>query len=291
MNKKMCTKEGIISNLFIYGVLILICIATLYPFVHTLILSFSPFGISYDSFDKLISGFNMSSWKMIIGSSYMWRGFLNSIVRTVLGSAISLFLQVTIAYPLSKKRFVGQKTFNFMIVLSTVLSAGIIPNYILIKNLNMMNTIWALVFPGAISGFNVIVLKNFYAQLPHEVEESGKIDGANDLLIFFKLIVPMALPSIATIALWTIVGNWNAWFDAVLYISDRDGMLLPAILREIVSNENDSTFSTTAIGDVILNSESMKAAATMFVTFPILLVYPFLQKFFVSGITVGAVKG
>lgn len=264
---------------------------TIYPFVHTLLSSFSPYGLSHDSFKGLFDGFGTNSWKMILGSSYMWKGFYNSVVRTVLGAALSLFLQVTLAYPLSKKRFIGNRIFNFMIVLSTVLSAGIIPNYILIKNLNLMDTIWALILPGAISGFNVIVLKNFYAGLPNEVEEAAKIDGANDLQIFFKIIIHMALPSIATIALWTIVGGWNEWFNAVLYISDRDKMLLPAILREIISNDVDASFTSTAIGDAVPNTDSMKAASTMFVTLPILLVYPFLQKFFVSGLTVGAVKG
>ena len=237
MKKKQKTNDGKFSNIFIYIILIFLSIITIYPFVNTLISSLSPYGTSYESWKSFFGGFGTNSWKMILGSSYMWRGFFNSVVRTVLGSALSLFLQVTIAYPLSKKRFFGHRVFNFMIVLSTVLSAGIIPNYILIKNLGLMDTIWALIFPSAISGFNVIVLKNFYAELPMEIEEAAKIDGANDLQIFFKIIIHMALPSIATIALWTIVGGWNEWFNAVLYISDREKMLLPAILRELIQNE------------------------------------------------------
>ena len=280
-----------ISNFLIYVICIFISIVTLYPFLHSFLLSFSPHGYSFSRGIHMIDDFGLSSWKTITQSSYMWRGFYNSVIRVVLGSSISLVLQVTMAYPLSKKRFMGYKTFNFMIVLSTVINAGLIPNYILVRNLNMVDTIWALLLPGAISGFNVIVLKNFYAGLPSQIEEAAKIDGANDLQIFFKIIIYMAIPSISTIALWTIVGNWNAWFDVVLYISDRNKMLLPAILREIVVDEVDSSFTTTALGDIQPDSDSRKAAATMFVTIPVLLVYPFLQRFFVTGITVGAVKG
>ena len=270
---------------------LLILIVMVYPFLHSLLLSLSPQGYTMSKGFGMIKDFGLSSWKQIVSSGYMWKGFYNSILRTVVGSIISIFLQITIAYPLSKKRFIGYKFFNLLIVLSTILSAGIIPNYILVKNLHIMNTIWALVLPGAISGFNVIVLKNFYEGIPTQIEEAAIIDGANDITIFFKIIFHISLPAISTIALWTIVGNWNAWFDAVLYINNREKMLLPAILREIVMDQADTSFTTVDTGTVPPNSESLKAAATMFVTVPILLVYPYMQRFFVSGITVGAVKG
>lgn len=279
------------SSFVIYAVLLFICVVTVYPFVHSFLLSISPNGYSFESFKTFKNGINFSSWRIILRSSYMWRGFYNSVVRVVLGSAVALFLQITMAYPLSKKRFTGYKVFNVMVVISMVINAGLIPNYILVKNLGLMDTLWSLILPPAISGFNIIVLKNFYSGIPEEIEESAKIDGANDVVIFFRIIFFLSLPSIATITLWTVVNNWNAWFDAILYISDRNKMLLPAILREIVVDEADTTFTTVATGDVIPNSESMKAASTMFVTIPVLLVYPFLQRFFVTGLTVGAVKG
>ena len=283
--------NGKFTTMIIYMISMLILVVMVYPFLHSLLLSLSPQGYTMSKGLGMVKDFGLTSWKQIITSTYMWRGFYNSVLRTVVGSAISIFLQITLAYPLSKKRFVGYRFFNFLIVLSTILSAGIIPNYILIKNLHIMNTIWALVLPGAISGFNIIVLKNFYEGIPYQIEEAAIIDGANDLLIFFKIIIYMSLPAISTIALWTIVGNWNAWFDAVLYINNREKMLLPAILREIVMDQADASFTTVDTGTVPPNSESLKAAATMFVTIPILLVYPYMQRFFVSGITLGAVKG
>lgn len=279
------------TEIIIYIISMLIIIVMVYPFLHSILLSVSPQGYTLSKGLGMIEDFGLISWKKIVSSSYMWKGFYNSVLRTVIGSAISIFLQITLAYPLSKKRFVGQRFFNFLIVLSTILNAGIIPNYILVKNLHIMNSIWALVLPGAVSGFNIIVLKNFYEGIPAQIEEAAIIDGANDLQIFFKIIIHISLPAISTIALWTIVGNWNAWFDAVLYINDRGKMLLPAILREIVMDQADTSFTTVDTGTVPPNSESLKAAATMFVTIPILLVYPYMQKFFVTGITVGAVKG
>ena len=282
-----------IGNIFLGLFLILLCAVTLYPFIHSFLLSVSPLGLDLSiGLEKSLGRMNWNAWRGIVGSSYMWRGFYNSVVRTVLGTAIAVTLMSMMAYPLSKKEFVGCKFFNTLIVISMTVGAGMIPSYILMKNLHLMDTLAVLVLPGAIAPFSVIILRNFFTSIPDSMAESAKIDGANDFLIFFKIILPLSLPSVATITLWCAVGHWNSWFDVVLYINSREKYLLPAILRELVVNNSvDKSFQETAGGAIVPNTESMQAAATLFTTIPILIVYPFLQKHFAKGVMVGAVKG
>lgn len=282
-----------IGNIFLGLFLILLCAVTLYPFVNSFLLSVSPLGLDLSiGLEKSLGRMNWNAWRGIVGSSYMWRGFYNSVIRTVLGTAIAVTLMSMMAYPLSKKEFVGCKFFNTLIVISMTVGAGMIPSYILMKNLRLMDTLAVLVLPGAIAPFSVIILRNFFTSIPDSMAESAKIDGANDFLIFFKIILPLSLPSVATITLWCAVGHWNSWFDVVLYINSREKYLLPAILRELVVNNSvDKSFQETAGGAIVPNTESMQAAATLFTTIPILIVYPFLQKHFAKGVMVGAVKG
>ncbi len=282
-----------VGNVFLGIFLILLCAVTLYPFIHSFLMSISPLGMDFSiGLEKALSRMNFNAWRGIVGSSYMWRGFYNSAVRTVLGTALSVMLMSMMAYPLSKREFVGCKFFNTLIVISMMISAGMIPNYILMTNLHLMDTLWVLILPGAIAPFSVIILRNFFTSLPESLAESAKIDGANDFLIFFKIVLPLSLPSVATITLWSAVGNWNSWFDVVLYINSREKYLLPAILRELVVDSSvDQSFQESAGGAILPNTESMQAAATLFTTIPILIVYPFLQKHFAKGVMVGAVKG
>lgn len=282
-----------IGNIFLGLFLILLCAVTLYPFVNSFLLSVSPLGLDLSiGLEKSLGRMNWNAWRGIVGSSYMWRGFYNSVIRTALGTAIAVTLMSMMAYPLSKKEFVGCKFFNTLIVISMTVGAGMIPSYILMKNLRLMDTLAVLVLPGAIAPFSVIILRNFFTSIPDSMAESAKIDGANDFLIFFKIILPLSLPSVATITLWCAVGHWNSWFDVVLYINSREKYLLPAILRELVVNNSvDKSFQETAGGAIVPNTESMQAAATLFTTIPILIVYPFLQKHFAKGVMVGAVKG
>ena len=282
-------------NIFLYVFLIFLCILTMYPLVNSLILSLSFEGMGTESNIFALRGKgSIEAWKGIVYSLYMWRGFWNSITRTVIGSVVSILLTTMMAYPLSKKQFIGYKTFNAMIVASMMFNVGAIPNYILMKNLNLIDNFLVLILPGAVSAFNLIVLRNFFQAIPASLEESAKLDGANEFIILFKIIVPMSMPALATISLWVMVANWNSWFDVVLYISSREKFLLPAILREIVvSNTLDDSFKEAAYssGTILPTTESMQAAATLFTTIPILLVYPFIQRYFVKGIMLGSVKG
>ena len=287
MKKTIFSKLGSIS---FYIIVILLCLTTVYPFVYTFFLSFLPQGYSGLGIEDMLNSMNLGVWKSLLNSKYLWRGFYNSVIRTALGGFLSVALTVGMAYPLSKREFFGYKFFNKILVLSMLLNAGTIPTYLLIKNLNMLNTVWSLVLPSAISVYNLIILKKFMESLPKSIEESAIIDGANDIVIFFKIILPLSMPSIATIALWVLVGNWNSWFDVILYINSRSKFLLPAILNELIV-DNQVDISMTGGQDLAPTTDSLKAGATMFTTIPILLVYPFLQKHFTKGIMLGAVKG
>jgi len=284
-----------LSNFFIYGSVILLCITTIYPFWQSLIISISPrseaMGTGLHIWTKSI---DLAAWRRIFVSEIVWTASKNTIIRTIGGTVLGILLSILAAYPLSKKRFPHKKLFSALIVFTMLFNGGIIPTYILVKNLNLMNTIWALIIPAAVSPFNVIIIKNFFEAIPAEFEESAKIDGANDMLILWSIIIPLSLPVLATVSLWVIVGNWNSWFDATMYITDRNKTVLQLYLREIVITKtalNDATFMANEANVVKPADDSVQAAATMFVTLPILIVYPFLQKYFAKGVMVGAVKG
>jgi len=180
------------------------------------------------------------------------------------------------------------------IVITMFIGGGLIPTYLLIMNLGMLNTFWALVIPGMISTFSMVIIRNFFMNLPDELEESAKMDGANDILILFKIIVPISLPVIATVSLWTAVGHWNSWFDAMIYVSSNPKMMTLALfLRRIIIENDVLTFSMMDTTERIKPAfqATLKAAVLMLTTLPILIVYPFLQKYFVQGIMVGSLKG
>lgn len=293
MKTKHTTGE-IIFDTFNYVLLILLGIATIYPFWHTLVLSISSresaMGMGFRLWPTEL---DFTSWQMIAGRSYMWQGFYNTIVRTVLGTAIAMLLTVSTAYPLAKKTFPHRDFFTGIIVFTMFFSGGMIPTYILVKELGLMDSVWALVLPIAISPFNVVIVRNFFQSIPESLEESAKIDGANDIFILWRIVLPLSLPVLATIMLWILVGHWNAWFDALLYIQDRGKFVLQQLLRELVVMNTVDPHIAVPLSqtDVPPLSESVKSAATMFATIPILVVYPFLQKYFTQGIMIGALKG
>lgn len=169
-------------------------------------------------------------------------------------------------------------------------NGGMIPTFLLVKSLHLMNSIWALLLPGALSAFNIIVMRNFFEGIPDSLEESASLDGANDIYILVKIMLPLALPSVATIALWLAVNHWNSWFDVVLYINDRNKYVLQMVLKEFQEMTSVENMELGNVGTVALTTDAVQNASTLFVIIPILMVYPFLQKYFIKGVTVGAVK-
>lgn len=276
---------------FCYAVITLFSITVLLPFWNLLVTSVTPKSDITIGFKWITTNVDWAAWGLIFKSSYMWTCFWNTVVRTVLGTIVALIVTVTFTYPISIKTFPLSKPLTILVTITMFFNPGLIPNYLNITNLGMIDKIWALILPGAMSAFNVILLKNFFNSIPASIIESGKMDGANDIIILFRLVLPLSLPILATLALWTIVGQWNSWFDVLLYINSRDKYVLQMMLREL-SETIDSITKGLPGSESTANipSDAVVAASNLFVILPIICTYPFLQKYFIKGITVGAVK-
>ena len=285
-----------ILDIFILILMGVITIVTVYPFLNVLAISFN------DANDTVRGGlhiwpreFTLSNYKEIFsGSSNLRQGLIISILRTVIGTATGVIASAMVAFVLSKREFVFNKIITILFVLTMYISGGLIPEYMVIRELGLINHFSVYILPGLISAFNVIVIRSFIDGLPPSLNESAKVDGGNDFVIFFKIILPLCLPVIATVALFIAVGQWNSWFDTYLYARSNDSLTtLQYELMKVMDNaasrmaDPNNPLAQSAAG---VNPESIKMAITMVSTFPILLVYPFVQKYFVSGMTLGAVK-
>lgn len=270
-----------------------LCLLTLYPFVHLLSLSLSPGDLSLTSLHLLPPDITWVNYQKVLTNEYILSGFLNTITRTVLGTALSVCVTVFAAYPLAKRFFPHRTFWTGYIVFTMFFSGGLIPNYLLVKNLGLMNSIWALVLPGLVSAFTLVITRNFMMALPEALEESAKMDGANEIVILFRIIIPLSLPIIATLSLWVAVGHWNAWFDSLIYTSDAHKQVLQVVMRRIVLLGSKDMMDVNKFDDpnLVANPDTIKAATIMVTILPILLMYPFLQKYFVKGVLVGSMKG
>lgn len=238
--------------------------------------------------------FTANTYKQVVERTQIFNAMKNTVILTVVGTAINMVVTICGAYPLSKSRLTGRNVFLFLITLTMLFSAGLIPNFMLIKSLGLMNTYWAIWLPGAVSTYNMIVMKTFFSGIPSSLEESAYIDGANDLRILWSIILPLSLPSIATITLFYAVGHWNAYFNMILYITSSSKKVLQQVLRDLVNSSSATeqlqlTDSSDAMQPIA--SESIKAVAIVIATLPIMCFYPFLQKYFTKGVMIGAIKG
>ncbi|MCM0649581.1 carbohydrate ABC transporter permease [Clostridium swellfunianum] len=275
-----------------YITLILLTVTILYPLLQVITISLSSAESIYKPGMHIIpTDLDFSGYKIIFKKELIWTSYRNTIVRTVIGTAITVFLTFLGAYTLSKKTLPHRKFWTGFVTLTMFFSGGMIPSYLLVvKVLNINNTIWSLVLPGAINTFYLIVTRNFIAMLPESLEESAKIEGANDIYILFKIIMPLSMPILTTVALYTMVYHWNAWFDCMMYIQNESKYVLQLVLRRIILEGADATAEMS--GQVVnTNLESMKMATLVVAILPIICVYPFLQKYFVQGMLVGSVKG
>lgn len=237
---------------------------------------------------------SFSSYANVLGTKYIYMSFGMTVLRTVLGTAVALFLGYNMAYVLSKRYFPNRGFWTGLLVFTMFFSGGMIPEYLLIKDLGMIDKIWALVLPMSISAYNIVIIRNFLMSLPDSLEESARLDGANDIIIIYRIILPLSLPIIATIGLWTAVAHWNAWFDAMIYIRTTEKQVLQMVLRRVVLLGDASLVPLSGeqvTNTVQMNTETIKAATVMVATVPILVVYPFIQKYFVKGIMIGSLKG
>ncbi len=281
------------GDIVIAIILVIVSILSFIPFWHIVATTFaSPDDIRDNLFLLWPKNFSMEAINYIFSTSTFSRSMLNSIWITCLGTSLSLFMTALMAYPLSIKSLVGRSTWMMVIVITMVFNPGMIPGFLNVKSLGLYDSQWALILPGLIVPYNLILMKNFFQSLPESLRESARIEGANDLQIFFKIILPLSRPVLATVALFYAVGYWNNYIGAVLFLDDSSKWPVQMLLRNIVINSNTDlgNVAGSAISSSI-NITSLKSATIFVSTIPILLVYPFLQKHFTKGLMMGSVKG
>lgn len=271
--------------------LVIFSITTVYPFWHLLTVALSGPGAAMTNIHLLPQDLDFGNFGRVISDSQIHQGFINSVIRVVVGTALTLSVTLLMAYPLSKSYFPHRSFWTLFVVFTMYFSGGLIPTYILIsKTLGMRDTMSALTLPTLVNAFHMIIARNFLANIPEELEESAKLDGASEWTVFIRIILPLSKPIIATIALWTAVYLWNEWFNAILYISNVNKQVIQTVMRNVIMGAS-SSFEETSSSQVSTNPENLKAATIIVSTIPILVVYPFLQKYFVKGVMVGALKG
>ncbi|MEC0235487.1 carbohydrate ABC transporter permease [Paenibacillus kribbensis] len=291
------TRSEKMFDLFNYILMALIVVVTLYPFLNVLAISLN------NSTDTVRGGiyiwprqFTLENYKTIFQYDGLLQGLQVSILRTVVGTVLGLICASMLAFTLSRVDFRARKFISTFLALTMYFSGGMVPVFILMRDLHLLGTFWVYIFPTLISAFNVFVIRSFMDGLPYALQESAKLDGANDFTIYWKIILPLCKPVLATIALFLAVNQWNAWFDTYLYNGTAgQWTTLQYELMKVLQSTQQGGSSMTNSNDMAkqmaqISPESIKMAITITVTLPILLVYPFLQKYFVGGMTLGAVK-
>lgn len=279
-----------IFNIFNYTFLIAMAILCVLPLVHVLAVSFSgKEAASANIINLLPVDFTLEAYQKTFDNPLFLQTLYNSFYRTTLGTFITMTVLVFAGYALSKE-FKGRNFYMWFIVFTMLFSGGMIPSYILVSNLNLTNTVWALVLPGVVNAFNLILLMNFFKTIPKSLEEAAKIDGAGFFRILFQIYLPLSMAGIATITLFTMVFHWNSWFDGLIYMRETSNYPLATFLQTIVVQQDMSKISTNPEDLENLSQRTVKSAQIFIGALPILLVYPFLQKYFVKGIVMGSVK-
>ncbi|WNQ13240.1 carbohydrate ABC transporter permease [Paenibacillus aurantius] len=278
-------------DMFNYAVLLLMALLCVLPFVYVLAVSFaSPAEVAKGGLILWPKEWSLASYRYIFSTDTLFRSLLVSIYITVVGTFINLLFTSLMAYPLAKPHLRGRQAILLAVLFTMLFGGGMIPTYFVVKALHLTNTLWSLMIPGAISAFNLIVLKNFFQQIPDGLEDSARIDGCNDVGVLFRIVLPLSLPAMATFGLFYAVGHWNQFFNAILYINDNTKWPIQVLLREIVILAS-SSIGDNSIDNTEIQPLTIRMAVIVFATVPILLVYPFLQKHFAKGVMLGSVKG
>jgi ABC-type glycerol-3-phosphate transport system permease component len=283
-----------LANAIIHTIVILMSLTCLFPFVHMLAISFSDqMPIITMKVTLWPVGFQTLSYWTILQDPNFFRSFFNTAFITVIGTAINLIMTIITAYPLIKRKVKGRTVIMKLIVFTMLFNGGMIPSYLLIKELGLLNSLWALILPGAISTFNLIIMRTFFQSIPKELEEAAIIDGCNELQILSKIYVPLSLAVIATLGLFYAVAHWNSYMNALMYLNDVKLYTLQVKLKQLLIDDQFGQIGGNMEADArnTVVQESLKAAVVIVSTLPILVVYPWIQKYFVKGIMIGAIKG
>jgi putative aldouronate transport system permease protein len=289
-------RKGFGSRLFDslnYVFMVLLVFMTLYPIYYLLVVSLSD-GIAASKGEVYFwpSGTNIAAYKLLLGDQSIIRSYGNTLLYTVVGTAVNMVMTILCAYPLSKKEFYGRSGFTIMIVITMFFSGGLIPSYLLVFQLGLINTMWAIILPGVISAWNMFIMRTSFQGIPAELFESATIDGANEWRTLLRIVLPISVPMMATIAMFYAVAHWNSYFPALIYLNEKAKFPLQILLRSLVIEGDMAAQAQEISGPYAgVTTINIKYAVIIIAIVPILLVYPFIQKYFVKGIMIGSLKG
>lgn len=272
--------------------LILFALVTILPIVHV-------FAMSFATVEETLSGkfilwpseWTTEAYKYIFDTGVFFLSLKNTVWITVVGTVINVIVTALLAYVCSRQQFSARRVVMFLVLFTMLFGGGMIPTYLVVKGTGLINSLWALILPGAVSAFNMLVMRDFFESLPEELIEASRIDGCGDLRILWRIVMPLSLPILATFTLFYAVGNWNQYFSAILYLNDPDKWPLQILLRQVVLVGQADIYSNLDPTVPIPPSLSIQMATVVLASFPIVVLYPFLQRYFVQGLTLGGVKG
>lgn len=275
-----------------YLFLALFSLTILFPFWNLFVQSVSsPDSGVVDALQMWPKKFSAFNYKYVLANKYIWTGYRETLIRTIAGTALSVTLTAMGAYVLSKKKLPNRNFWTTVVLIPMFFSGGMIPSYLWMVNLQLIDNRLVLILPGLISSYNLIIMRNFFMSVPEGLEESAMIDGAGSIRIFFSIVLPISKAVLATVALWVMVGHWNAWFDATIYIRDANKLPLQVVLRRILMEGTQQMMDMNSTDTNHVTPDTLKAATTFVCMLPIMCVYPFVQKYFVKGVIIGSLKG
>jgi len=281
--------EDKLFNAVVYTILAFCALLAVFPLMYVVSVSITPFGevLRNGGFILIPREITLTAYKTLLTESNLPQAFKVTVIITVVGTAINLVLTGLMAYPLSRKLLPGRRWFLLMIVFTLIFSGGLIPTYLTVKSVGLLDTIWAMILPNAIWSFNVLIMKSFFEGLPEELFESARMDGAKEFRILLQIVAPLSVPVVLTIGLFYVVGHWNEFFQAIFYVTDRTLFPLQVIVREILMQSQQPLENA----DNVMPTQTMQMASVMIASLPVLIVYPFIQKHFTKGMLLGSIKG
>ncbi|MGD7045635.1 carbohydrate ABC transporter permease [Jeotgalibacillus proteolyticus] len=297
-NKLLRTREDLIFDICNITFMIFLCVIMLYPFLNQIALSLN------SATDSVRGGiylwpreFTWNNYEYVFSQASIIQGIFISVARTVIGTVIGVLCTAMVAYAIAQEKFMFKKSITIIFIMTMYFNGGLIPTYLLMRDLELIGTFWVYIFPGLISAFNLIIMRSFIEGIPKSIFEQARIDGAGDFRVFFQIVLPLSLPVIATVSLFLAVGQWNQWFDVFLYNSSNESLTtlqyeLMKVLQNTATSNGDwnSALASGEHADNTVTPKSIQATMTIVASLPIICVYPFLQKYFVKGMTLGAVK-
>ena len=291
-NESMASKIFDVMNVIFMFIIVAVC---LYPLVYLVSKSLS--SVEYVRANMVYlypRGFNVDAYREVMKNGLFWIAYKNTIIYTVVGTLLNLMLTTSMAYCLSRANLIFRKTLTMMVTMTMFFGGGLVPNFLLVKWLNLYDSMWALILPGLISTYNMIIVSTYIKTIPEEIIESVRVDGGNDLQIFARMIVPLSKPVIATVGLFYAIGHWNSYFNAMIYLKTKAKYPVQLVLKEMIVDQDLQSIAAgayEAMNQQPPTSEMLIAASIVITLIPVLIIYPFVQRYFVKGIMIGSVKG